>query len=248
MIKVFLPATCQQVALTVDFPSIQINQGQFFGDEDAQEHPLRMLLNGEFYMKEVGKIVGKPYNIKENRNDDGSWSFKSNTQLHKLAAATDVLDDNGRFKPNMIGKLLGKAALFEVQVFLKEHEGKKYLNEKIKLSGQVPDVMVPMIPELAPEYIYGVNFKGVQDPKVLKQLRQSVINTMKLAQNFEGSDIQKALEAMSNGKVEDKPSDKSSDKPAQEPSKEAKKEPAPDFDSEDLPFMNPYFGVRSLMV
>lgn len=230
---------CQQVALTVDFPSIMINKGQFFGDENAQEHPLRMILNGEFYMKEVGKIVGKPYNIKENRNDDGSWSFKSNTQLHKLAAATDVLDEKGRFKPNMIGKLLGKAALFEVHVHLQEgRDGKQYLNEKVKLSGQVPDMMVPMIPELAPEYIYGVNFKGVQDPKILKQLRQSVINTMKLAQNFEGSDIQKALEALSNGKVEDKSSDKSAgNKPVKEV-KQPAPQPAPDFDSfdDEIPF------------
>ncbi|MNQ24620.1 hypothetical protein D3C85_378190 [compost metagenome] len=180
------------------------------------------------------KIVGKPYNIKENRNDDGSWSFKSNTQIHKLAAATDVLDDKGRFKPHMIGKLLGKAALFEVQVFLKEgSDGKEYLNEKIKLSGQVPDVMVPMIPELAPEYIYGVNFKGNQNPEVIKQLRQSVINTMKLAQNFEGSDIAKALESRSVG-----------EQPKQEQKKEAAAQKQPelkeienfdDFDS-DIPF------------
>ena len=196
---------CQQVAFTVDFPSIMINQGQFFGDENAKEHPLRMLLNGEFYMKEVGKVVGKPYNIKEVRNDDGSWGFKSNTQIYKMASAVDVLDEKNNFKPHMIGKLLGKAALFEVQVYLQESGGKQYLNEKIKLSGQVPDVMVPMIPELAPEYIYGVNFKGEQNPEILKNLRQSVLNTMKLAQNFEGSDIQKALESRGNSQPADKP-------------------------------------------
>ena len=147
---------CQQVALTVDFPGIMLNQGQFFGDADAKEHPLRMLLNGEFYMQGVGKVVGKPYNIKEVKQSDGSWGFKNNTQLYKLASATDVLDEKGNFKPNMIAKLLGKAALFEVQVFLnKAADGKEYLNEKIKPSGQVPDVMVPMIPTLDPSYIYG---------------------------------------------------------------------------------------------
>lgn len=185
---------CQHVALTIDFPSIKLNQSQFFGDDDGQEHPLRMILNGEFYMKDVGKVVGKPYNVKEVKQADGSWAFKNNTQIHKLAAATDVLNENGFFKPKDLGKLLGKAALFEVQVFLKKGaDGKEYLNEKIKLSGQVPEVMIPMIPELPSEYIYGVNFKGAQDQKVIKQLRQSVINTMKLAQNFDGSEIQKAL-------------------------------------------------------
>lgn len=222
---------CQQVAFTVDFPSIMINQGQFFGDENAKEHPLRMLLNGEFYMKDIGKVVGKPYNIKEVRNDDGSWSFKSNTQIYKMASAVDVLDEKGYFKPHMIGKLLGKAALFEVQVYLQESGGKHYLNEKIKLSGQVPDVMVPMIPELGAEYIYGVNFKGEQDPEILKNLRQSVLNTMKLAQNFQGSDIQKALESARGSQQADKPVHHKDDA-------KSKDAPAPDFDSFDdtIPF------------
>lgn len=41
---------CQQVAFTVDFPGIMLNQSQFFGEDDGVEHPLRMLLNGEFLM------------------------------------------------------------------------------------------------------------------------------------------------------------------------------------------------------
>ncbi len=234
---------CQQVALTVDFPGVMINQGQFFGDENATEHPLRMLLNGEFFIKGVGKTVGKPYNIKEVKQSDGSWGFKNNTQIYKLAAATDVLDDKGNFKPYMLGNLLGKAALFEVQVFTKKgDDGKEYLNEKIKLSGQVPDVMVPMIPELAPEYIYGVNFKGEQNPEVLKQLRQSVVNTMRLAQNFEGSDVQKAL--IQVGKVQAQSGGEDSQPAVQqqasaEKAKPASKPtPAQDYDSfdDDIPF------------
>ena len=185
---------CQQVAITVDFPSILVNKGQFFGDENAQPLPLRMLLNGEFYLKDVGKVVGKPYNIKEVKQADGSWAFKNNTQLHKLAAATGVLNEKGFFKPGMLGNLIGKAALFDIQVFLKKgSDGKSYFNENIKLSGKIPQIMVPMIPEIDKSLLFGVNFKGEQDTAVLKNLRQSVINTMKQAVNFEGSDIQKAL-------------------------------------------------------
>lgn len=225
---------CQQVAFTVDFPSVMVNQGQFFGDESAQEHPLRMLLNGEFFIQGLGKTVGKPYNIKEVKQADGSWGFKNNTQIYKLASAVDALDDKGNFKPFMIGKLLGKAALFEVQVFTKKGaDGKEYLNEKIKFSGQVPDVMVPMIPELAPEYIYGVNFKGEQKPEILKQLRQSVINTMKQAQNFEGSDVQKALEQI--GKGSQPVSQQTNTKPQEQASKSESKQ-ADDFDDSELPF------------
>ena len=36
--------------------------------------------------------------------------------------------------------------------------------------------------------------------------------------------------------------------PQERPKAQAKAEPAPDFDNEDLPFMNPYFGSRSLIV
>lgn len=230
---------CQQVAFTVDFPGILLNQSQFFGEDDGKEHPLRMLLNGEFYLKDVGKIVGKPYNIKEARNDDGSWSFKSNTQIHKLASATDVLDENGRFKPHMLGNLLGKAALFEVQVFVNKVGDKEYLNEKIKLSGQVPEVMIPMIPELSSEYIYGVNFKGEQDPEVLKHLRQSVINTMKLAQNFEGSDLAKALAERGGNQADtsDKDESESEAKVEDKPKKKVAKQVAEDdLDDSELPF------------
>lgn len=190
---------CQQVALTVDFPSIMVNKGQFFGDENSQELPLRMLLNGEFYIKDVGKVVGKPYNLKEVKQDDGSWAFKSNTQLHKLAAATSSLNAQGHFKPNMIGDLIGKAALFDVQVFLNKVGDKSYFNEKIKLNGKIPSMMAKMVPEIDPSLLYGVNFVGEQDDSVVKQLRVSVINTMKQAQNFKGSDIENALIAL--GKV-----------------------------------------------
>lgn len=231
---------CQQVAITVDFPSIMLNRGQFFGDDSGQEHPLRMLLNGEFFIQGVGRTVGKPYNVKEVKQADGSWGFKNNTQIYKLASATDVLDDNGNFKPQMLGKLLGKAALFEIQVFMKRGgDGKEYLQERIKLSGQVPDVMQSLIPELPAEYIYGVNFRGEQNPEVVKQLRQSVVNTMKQAENFDGSDVQKALVAA--GKV------KEGGDTQQAPQEQAntaakpqanKTEPKPDFDSfdEDIPF------------
>lgn len=229
---------CQQVAITVDFPSIMVNKGQFFGDENAKPLPLRMLLNGEFYIKDIGKVVGKPYNIKEVKQDDGSWAFKNNTQLHKLAAATGVLNEQGRFKPHMLGNLIGKAALFDIQVFLKKGtDGKSYFNENIKLSGKIPQIMIPMIPEIDQSLLFGVNFKGKQDPAVLKNLRQSVINTMKQAVNFEGSDIQKALsEGGNSGNAQPKKETKAEQKAEQPNTKEAEQSFDAFEDSEDLPF------------
>ena len=236
---------CQQVALTADFTDIMLNQSQFFDEVDnGEEHPLRMLINNEFYLKGVGKIVGKPFNLKESRNDDGSWGIKNNTILYKLAAATGgVLDEKGNLKPAALGKLLGKAALFEIQLFTNSYDGKEYLNEKIKLVGQVPKAMQKLIPEIDQKYIYGVNFTGEQDKEVLGNLRQSVINTMTLAVNFEGSDIQKALIEMGRIKgtnTETAPQEEAAKQEVKQPVTQAKKEPAPktDFDDfdDDIPF------------
>lgn len=188
----------QTVAITVDFPDRLVDKAQFFGDE-SKPLPYRVILNGEFYQKEVGRVVGKPYTLKEVKHDDGGWAFKANTVLHKLAAATGVLNAQGRFKPHMIGDLLGKPALFNLQVFLKEHNGKQYLEEKVSLAGKIPKGMP--VPELDKNMLYGVNFKGVQDPKVIEQLRVSIKNTMRQAINFEGSDVQKAIAAVEAGRV-----------------------------------------------
>lgn len=228
----------QMVAITIDFPDQMVNRGQFFGDESAEAHPYRMLLNNEFYQKGLGKIVGKPYSLKETRDDTGNWSLKNNTILFKLGQAVGVLDHKGLMKPAYLGNLLGKAAMFNVHVFLNEHEGKKYLNEKISFNGPVPKAMQKMVPTLDPKYIFGVNFKGKQDPEVLKNLRQSVINTMSLALNFEGSDLQKAL--IEIGKIQPK-GDSAVESVSQEtkvPVQKQAAQPTPEdnFDEQDLPF------------
>ena len=183
----------ETVVLTWDFPQYMLNKGTFFGDEDSEAHPLRMLLNGEFYVKTIGRIVGKQYSLKESKNPDGSWSLKNNSILFKVAAATDSLDSKSNFKANALGNIIGKAALFEIRVFNKESGGKQYFTESIKLSGKVPKAMQSMVPVLDDKYKYVVMFDGEQDEAVLKNLRQSVINTMQQAINFKGSTLEAAL-------------------------------------------------------
>ena len=238
----------QMIALTVDNPKRLLDIGQFHGDESGKVRPLRMLLNNEFYQKGVGKIVNKMgYSTKEVKNDDGTWSFKNNTTLYKLAKAVDVLDDKGHFKPAHVGKLIGKPILCEYQVFATKVGDKEYLNEKISFKGEVPSMMKDFIPELDSSHFFGVNFKGEQNLDLLKDnhtIRESVVNTMKNAINFEGSDVQKALIEL--GRV--KASDSSQNQQEQAiprptaPKEMRKAEPSPtpqdiDFDDpESLPF------------
>jgi len=230
---------CQEVTLTVDNPEIMVNQSQFFDEVDnGEEHPYRMVLGNEFYRKDLKmKTVGKSFSLKETHNE-GAWSIKSNTILYKLAQAVGgVLDDQGLLKPAYLGKLLGKAALFEVDVAKKDSKGKSYFNENVKLNGQVPKAMQKLIPTLDPKYVYGVNFKGPQDHAVLKNLRQSIINTMSLATNFEGSDVQKALIEIGRIKAggTQKPAE---EKPVAQSVPRQEQAPAPlDFDDfSDIPF------------
>lgn len=229
------------VALNIDFPDTLLNRGKFY-DEDGvgEELPFRGLLNNEFGLKGVGKVVGKPFSLREQRNDDGSWGFKNNTILFKLAQATNQLE-GGNFKPAMLGNLIGEAAMFNVHVFLNEHGGKQYLNEKMAFNGPVPKAMQKMIPVLEDRFMHVVNFKGEQDPEVLKTLRQSVINTMKQAEDFEGSDVQKALIEIGKIKAGEGAAQQES-KPEPQQAKPDSKPQAPqepmDFDSfsDDIPF------------
>lgn len=232
------------VAISVDFPGTPINRGKWYDEEGGgEELPFRGLLNNEFGLKGVGKVVGKPYSLREQKNDDGSWSLKNNTILFKLAQATNQLDEKGNFKPAYLGNLIGEAAMFNVHVFLNEHGGKQYLNEKLAFNGPVPKMMVDMgaVPKLDERFMHVVNFKGAQDLEVLKTLRQSVINTMKMAEDFEGSDVQKALIEIGKIKVGESAGTPTQSEPKSVPRTVQKEEPqaAPmDFDSfdDDVPF------------
>jgi single-strand DNA-binding protein len=236
----------QSFAVFVDIPSVQLNQSKFFGEDDGESHPLRMLLNNEYYQQGVGKIVNKGgYIVKEkNHSTTGGKQYglaKTNT-LHKLADATDNLNEDKLFKPQQLGALLGKAVLVEYQVNETESKGKKYLNEKVSLKGQVPGMMKAMIPTLDPKYIFGVSFKGEQDEAVLKQLRQSVITTMQQATNFKGSTLEAALVKLGRVKASEGNSEGEQKEPEPQPRQLAPQQstpqPAPDFDSfdDDIPF------------
>lgn len=186
---------CQQVAILVDIPDILVDRGQFFGDSNPA--PLRLMPNGEFGVRVDGvwtPIVAKPYSVSEIKHDDGTWAFSKGNTLHKLADACDLLDEKGYFTKDRIGELQGKVAQFEFRVWMKPGKnGKTYLTEDIKLAGRVPEGVA--IPEYDSSLLLGINVNGENDPEQVKQLRKSIKNTIRRANNFEGSDIQKLLEA-----------------------------------------------------
>lgn len=220
------PVQC--VAIAVDLVDIQVDKGQFFGKSNPQ--PLRLWLGGTFYIPSVGMVVGRPTPLKINKSS-GEWSFDAKHLFYKMAVASKLIKAGEPFLPSSIDQLLGKAFQFDVQVYFKESKGKKYYTEYIKFLGglgrgqQQPEV---------PDNLFLIEFDGDFTKEDTQNLRNHVINTIKQANNYEGSKIQKFLEN-GEGASESKPEPT----PAAKPVPAVKKVAKPvieDEDSESCPF------------
>jgi len=214
----------QSVAVSVDFPDIIIDKGQFFGESNPQ--PLRLWLGGQFFIHDVGMVVGRPTPLKENTSL-GAWSFDKKHLFHKMAVACKLIKSDEVFKPRDIDQLLGKAFQFETQIYFKEVKGKKYLTEYIKFNGglgrgqSTPEIVNPP---------FCVQFTAPNSEESLHNLRNHVINTIKRAKNYEGSEIQKQLEGTGSQDETPKPV------PESKPVKSASLPEKTPVDDTDSPF------------
>ena len=180
---VFWPQKPQRaVAITVDYPQFEYDWGG-----DIGKKPLRFLLNGEFIPK-GGKgsdvVVGRTYDLKETTKDFAPrWSLATNSLLYKLAVATEVIKAGEPFTKAEIGKLIGKAALFEARLWM---DG-GYKQEKITFKGEVPEGMA--VPEFDESILYYITLDGENDAEHVKQLRRSVRNTIKRSVSYVDSKL-----------------------------------------------------------
>lgn len=226
-LKCFPQKPVQCVSIAVDFPDIMLNKGKFFGDENAEEKPLRLWLGGQFYMKDKGMVVGRPIPLREsNIAEKGSkavWSFAPNHSLYKMALGAKIVQQGEPFKPRDIDKLLGQSLQFEAQVFFKESKGKKYYTEYVKYVSGLGRKQDPLELVTTP---FLIQFNCKNNEEALKEVRSHVINTMRLANNFAGSQVEKQLneiQAARQGQEEEK--EVTTQVPKKTPAKqEAKKE------------------------
>lgn len=237
------PAKDQQsVIMAVDFPDIMVDKGQFFGESNPK--PLRLWMGGQFYTKTNGMILGRTMALREtNIAGDGEqpkWSFAKNNIFYKMALASKLIKDGDVFKPARIDELLGKAFQFSVQVyFRKGKDGKDYFTENINFVGALGRGQAE--PEIVTEPIM-IGFNDKNKPEHLKEIRSHVVNTMKMAKNWEGSPIQSQLEALYNSSgnddstQEDTPPQKEEKKPVKAAKKAPEPSPEDEFDEESLPF------------
>ena len=238
----------QSVVVAVDFPDIQLDKGQFFGDDSGTTKPLRMYLGGQFFIPDVGMIVGRPTPLKETKNPEGQWSFSKNHLFYKMAQAAKLVDPakNDVFKPRDIDKLLGRAFNFEVKIFMKPGKGgKEYYTEQIKYMSALTRNQKE--PDASEVNLSLIQFNQVNSEEDLKEIRWHVKNTMKRASNFPGSKIEAQLNALGNsgnqeGSQESDADDapvqekKKADKPKAAPKKRAVVPPTDDDLDGDIPF------------
>jgi hypothetical protein len=230
----------QCVTLAIDFPEIMLNKGQFFGDDSAKELPLRLWLGGQFYMQGKGMVVGRPIPLRlTNLAEQGApkkWSFKPNHTLYKMALGAKIINPGDCFLPKDIDKLIGKSLQFEAQVFMKESKGKSYFTEYVKYvsglgRGQKELALV--------SDTFVVQMNQPNTPKALKELRNHIVNTVRMAGNYVGSVLEKELSDARPARQEEAeeatppapaptPKQKTTRTPVQAP-------PEPDFD-DDIPF------------
>lgn len=229
----------QAVAFAVDFPEIQLDLGQFFDDDSGETKPLRLWLGGQFWLgADIGMVVAQPTFLKVN-NKTGKWSFDAKHLCYKMAVDSSpaLIKAGEPFVPEQIDQLLGQAFQFKAQVFNRENKGKSYFTEKCSYVGKLarsqtaPEITTPL---------HLVQLDEDNNEEAIRYLPNHVINTIKQANNFAGSKIEKQIENRYESK-----SDESTEgevakpipapKPAKVTKPAVKKAPAADID-DDIPF------------
>ncbi len=186
------------VAITVDFPQITMDLGQFFGESNPA--PMRMILNREWLFNKVdgeGKEMrlNRNYVMKETTKDFGVFSLQKSNPVYKMADAAGVLNEDNTFHPKDIDRLLGVALQFEVKVSPFIKGDKTYVNEKIKFLGAPAEGVA--VPELDPSLLSIVQFTKESSEENLRVLRRSIKNTIRLALDYDGSVLQGQLDGPS---------------------------------------------------
>ena len=187
----------QSIVFAVDFPDIQVDYGQFFGYEKDEEGndivktvPYRMWYGGEFWMKSIGKmVVQNVIPLKKIKDDKMGYTMNPKSLPYKLAIATEVIKTGEAFDTNRVDELLGKTAQFQIHVYTEDFGGKTYLKEKLKFVGKIQKKDKPF--EDVEKTL--IQFNKDNDVEAVKRIRASIINTLMLATNFEGSAIQEQL-------------------------------------------------------
>lgn len=207
---------CHQVAIFADLVRDKVDYGGSIG-----EAFYRLLLNKQF----KGEIQGINFTTTPPKDAKGKlipgkpWGLHPANLITKLAKAVDleeiIYDDRNNPASLDIELLLNEA--FMAQVEVKETEtdkedkdGNKIVYKNVNYKGAVAVPLVPnadgdevplAVPDLEVEPLC-ITFDNAQ-PEHIKYLRTGVLKKIKLAQNYAGSQMEKAIKAFEASKATD---------------------------------------------
>ena len=219
------PKDRQEIAVFADLPDTLINYG-----DDIGTKPYRVCLNKSW----MGEIRGLGLAVVPPQKQGGVWTFAPNSMLTELAKVTrqnTITDGTDKNNLNNIGLILGKSLMVDV---VKVEDGEKvYVN--VKGISSVPNALAKTIDYSLVNSV-GVSFDNVT-PDLLKQagVRGNVIKKIKQANNYHGSKMQKAIEALeedfNNGS-----SGEAVKEVVETPKQQPKPNTAPEQDLDSVPF------------
>jgi hypothetical protein len=201
------------VAFAVDFPDIMVDKGQFFGE--AKPLPLRLWMGGQFYTQESGMVIGRPTPLKYTNLDKSRktkvWSMALNSLPYKMAVAAKLVKSGEPFLPERIDELLGKSFQFAAQLWMKNSKsGEEYYTEYVNFVGALGRGQEECKHFTTPQLVH---FEADNSEESIKEIRAHIINTIKRATNYAGSNIEAQIDKYrfskdnkpSTPKVESKP-------------------------------------------
>jgi len=216
------PVQC--VVLAIDFDDIIVDMAQAYG-EPSDPKPLRLYTGNQFFIQGQGMVVARPtplrvVNLDKTRKTK-RWSLAQNNMLHKMAVAAKLIKADEPFLPDRIDELLGKAFQFDAQVYFKQSGQKEYFTEYLRFASALGRGQT--VPELSTTP-YIVQFDEENPDSAITELRQHVINTIKGAENYKGSVIEKQINTLRKRK-ETQASEGDADPDREEEQEESKPTP-----------------------
>ena len=189
------------IAWCFTFPQILVDRDKFHG-KDSNPKPLNLIMGGEGWVsrpddssKNMNVIQDLMFNQENTNNPSGTWGFGQTTNLHKMGLYLELLNEHNLLTQDKLGEMLGKPLQVRMRVYNKPmKKGGTWFTEELKIVSEVPEGLP--VPEFDDSFIHGINFNDKNtpnDPMTVKNLHSRVVNTLRLASNFEGSVIQKEL-------------------------------------------------------
>lgn len=179
------PKDRQEIAVFADLVGNVIDYGGEIGKK-----PYRTLLNKTW----KGEIRGLGLAVVPPQKQGGVWTFAPNSMLTELAKVTrqnTITDGTVKNDLNNIGLILGKSLMVDV---VKTEDGDKvYVN--VKGISSVPSQLAKLIDYDLVTPV-GISFEDVTVESLKAAgIRGSIIKKIKQANNYQGSKMQKAIEA-----------------------------------------------------